>query len=451
MRLKPSSVIVAQTDAFTLTPGNSVWVKAGVRLVSGQQSGIFAENGGAYTMRIDGQVMGGYEGGIEVNDSGFQHSHRITIGQTGRVASLDEYGVSVGGKALSLINNGKLEGNYGVGFYSPLEISLVTIVNRGIIVAEEYGLELSGPGTHVLINSGRVISYTGISYWGGIGVDRVVNSGLMVGDIAFFAGNDVYDGRGGQLIGEVYADAGDDTFFAGASAETFYGGDGFDTVIFSGRQGVRIATDDSFANGGAATGDIYQNIDQFIGAAGADFMKGHIGADRFFGGLGRDELRGEGGDDILGGGAGKDRLFGDLGNDALRGDAGNDVLDGGDGNDLLAGGFDFDTLSGGAGSDIFEFSAPKAGADKITDFALTEDYVRIFGPAFGLQAAPLGNWFLAGTTNRAAEAVNRFIFRTTDDTLWWDADGTGRRAPVLLATFTNGVEIDAGRFQFIFA
>lgn len=47
----------------------------------------------------------------------------------------------------------------------------------------------------------------------------------------------------------------------------------------------------------------------------------------------------------------------------------------------------------------------------------------------------------SGTTKRAEDAGDRFIFRTTDDTLWFDRDGNkGKFAPVLIAE-TNGDDI----------
>jgi hypothetical protein len=41
--------------------------------------------------------------------------------------------------------------------------------------------------------------------------------------------------------------------------------------------------------------------------------------------------------------------------------------------------------------------------------------------------------FDRGTDNLAGDANDRFIFRTTDKTLWFDADGSGTGRAVMLA------------------
>jgi hypothetical protein len=43
------------------------------------------------------------------------------------------------------------------------------------------------------------------------------------------------------------------------------------------------------------------------------------------------------------------------------------------------------------------------------------------------------NRFLLATTNAAASVNHRFVYRTTDDTLWSDGDGSRAQAPVLIA------------------
>lgn len=92
---------------------------------------------------------------------------------------------------------------------------------------------------------------------------------------------------------------------------------------------------------------------------------------------GSDTLRGGGGDDTLLAGAGKDRLLGGAGEDALFGGAGRDILSGGAGDDRLNGGRGNDKLTGNRGADTFDFSGAKIGRDRIKDFDLTEDLLRI--------------------------------------------------------------------------
>ncbi|QLQ19085.1 MAG: hypothetical protein HZT43_10980 [Exiguobacterium profundum] len=44
---------------------------------------------------------------------------------------------------------------------------------------------------------------------------------------------------------------------------------------------------------------------------------------------------------------------------------------------------------------------------------------------------------MARADNFAQDANDRFIFRTTDRTLWFDADGTGSGASFLVASLQN--------------
>lgn len=72
-------------------------------------------------------------------------------------------------------------------------------------------------------------------------------------------------------------------------------------------------------------------------------------------------------------------FFGGAGDDELRGGYGDDSLDGGPGADILYGGQHDDTLTGGDGTDTFVIEAD-SGADRITDFAIGADRLRIDGP-----------------------------------------------------------------------
>jgi Ca2+-binding RTX toxin-like protein len=181
-------------------------------------------------------------------------------------------------------------------------------------------------------------------------------------------------------------------------SDTFYGGDGEDTVSYR-RATIGVTVDLGEASGrnntGDAAGDRYVSIERFdlsqhndifignsvagsinvaYGLNGDDLFEG-FGADTqntFHGGAGgdvfltRDSVTvaygGEGNDLFLDegstqgsntfhGGAGADQFFSGGGNDKAYGDAGNDTLVGGDGDDLLSGGADEDELDGGLGND----------------------------------------------------------------------------------------------------
>lgn len=153
--------------------------------------------------------------------------------------------------------------------------------------------------------------------------------------------------------------------------------------------------------------------------------------DSLAGSRGDDQLRGFDGNDLLIGKNGNDSLAGGNGDDTLRGDAGDDVLDGGAGHDLL---------QGGAGADHFVFSsAPElANADRIVAFVSGVDHIDLALSAYaGLTAAgPLAvEQFHAGPAAlAAADADDRIIYNSSTGRLFYDADGAGGQAPVMIAT-----------------
>ena len=209
------------------------------------------------------------------------------------------------------------------------------------------------------------------------------------------AGNDLISGDDGddRLIGgngndNLQGNDGDDRLIGGPGADTLHGGDGNDTADYSGSTGaVTVNLGSSTYSGGHAEGDTLIRIENIIGSAyvddlrgnsdnnrliggaGSDTMSGAAGNDTLIGGAGEDELLGRTGDDKLDGGDGDDTLVGGDDNDILTGRGGNDVLSGEAGDDTLVGGEGTDTLFGGNGVDVFNFHAG-AGNDFIEDYDL---------------------------------------------------------------------------------
>jgi Ca2+-binding RTX toxin-like protein len=91
--------------------------------------------------------------------------------------------------------------------------------------------------------------------------------------------------------------------------------------------------------------------------------------------------------------------------------------------------------------DRFELTALSEIGDLIQDFVAADDTVVITGAAFGggLVAGTLGaSLFQSRADNVAQDANDRFIFRTTDKSLWFDADGNGAIAAVLVVDMQQG-------------
>lgn len=159
-----------------------------------------------------------------------------------------------------------------------------------------------------------------------------------------------------------------------------------------------------------------------------------------------DMAHGYGGNDVMRGNAGNDELNGDTGNDTLQGGAGNDRLDGGLGNDML---------HGGAGADEFYFGfnrAPIAGsADTIVDFVPKDDsfaldHLILTKLAFGWLESQN---FVKNTAGRANDANDYIVYETDTGKLFYDADGNGKGAAVLIATLTNKAALTAADFAVI--
>jgi hypothetical protein len=165
----------------------------------------------------------------------------------------------------------------------------------------------------------------------------------------------------------------------------------------------------------------------------------------------RDVMTGTALADRLYGLAGNDKLVGNSGADRLAGGLGADVLRGGAGNDTLAGGAGSDRLTGGAGDDKFVFGSRQDGGDTITDFAVSGNDV------IYLARADFGNQAVGGLSRRAFQASNeavaqntstRIIYDKDDHRVWYDADGAGGQAAILLMTVQPDALIVPSDFYF---
>ena len=185
-------------------------------------------------------------------------------------------------------------------------------------------------------------------------------------EIAGTAGSDKLEGAGGEdtikagagddfLSGgdkndELFGEAGDDTLEGGPGEDTLNGGanggDG-DTITYaSSAEAVRVNLGKATATGGDAEGDEIMDIENIVGSAGDDW------------------LRGDTNDNVLTGLAGDDTLIGGGGgNDTLIGGAGDDTLNGGEGDDTLTGGAGADTITGGPGGDTISYAGSDAAVD----------------------------------------------------------------------------------------
>lgn len=176
-------------------------------------------------------------------------------------------------------------------------------------------------------------------------------------------------------------------------------------------------------------------------------------------GSGADTLVGGALNDTLLGGGSADRLLGGNGTDQLEGGAGSDILSGGGGSDDLTGGAGKDQLTGGAGVDYFALDRKGADADVVRDFTHGGDKLALDNSVFtrvGADGASLGTRFFKGGKVDALGATQpgqRILLDTDSGKLYYDADGSGARAMVLIGTVydtgTHAAPLSASDFIII--
>ncbi len=411
--------------AVTLNGDDDLNVGRDVVLISTRNAAIIA-TGQNQKLTVAGTVSSGDLSAFFLDHFGSEPSRIIvTIEETGLVTA-GVTGIGVNRQDATVVNHGHIVARFGIVLNY---VTSVSVVNTGKIAGVFKGVIFnpsSGPGgvfstaRTLLDNSGRITAGE-VSFTGNLGgPDLVRNSGFMSGDILLGGGNDVYAGRGGKVVGTILGGEGNDRFAPGAAIDVIDGGDGTDTLDFRFGGAVRLALDRAFAGTGSAKGDSYAGIENINGSArGNDILRGDAGANALSGFGGNDRLTGAGGNDTLSGGAGRDRM------------------------------------TGGLGDDFFDFTRPRNGGDRIIDYsrvAGNDDHIRVDASGFGVErllafeAAPgfaAAQFFRSGRTNQAQDRNDLFLFRTGDETLWFDRDGTGRARPVLIADFADGVRLTA--------
>ena len=225
-------------------------------------------------------------------------------------------------------------------------------------------------------------------------------------------GNDKIDAGNGA--DELVGGKGNDLLLPGQGrADSIDGGDGIDTVSYanykpSSNIGVVIQLNpDTTLADYDAEGDDFANVERFIGTSATDnfYFYRHDVAQGYYvnGGRGGDQLKVEGG--IMRGGYGIDTLLGD-------------------GNDQYV--------------DTFWLELNK-GSDEIIGFTDGQDIVRISGKEFGIGTLLNSDELFNQTDSIATGTKAQFIYRMGANQLYFDGDGSGSDAAVMIADFgSNG-------------
>jgi Ca2+-binding RTX toxin-like protein len=413
--------VFTNLDSNNSANGSTIYIGSTGQIFSGR-NGIILEDGATASPIINyGEIFGHYRA-IYLSHGTITTTGAFDIANHGTMSAYDLSTIYIGSyNSGSILNTGMMtnsDGNYVVGVDSAGALDLT---NTGTISTSGAFAIFSSAAADIF-NSGDI--FGGISL--GNDVDTIRNTGLIDGNVLLGYGDDVFDGRGGSVTGNLLGSIGNDTLHGGDAADLISGGDDDDVVGGNGGDDSLIgdagldtimggAGDDTIDGGndndrlfGGADNDVIiggfghdslsgdlgndsllgdvgndtltggNGNDTLDGGGGADLLYGNMGDDKLSGGVNAfsDTLHGGSGDDTLDGGAGVDFLFGDAGNDSLNGGTNNDELSGGWGADTLIGGGGLDTLNGGAGDDqlsgganpdTFVF-APRDGNDTITDF-----------------------------------------------------------------------------------
>ncbi len=403
-------------DAVTvadLGETDDVRVEAGVLLVTSTVAlPTIRGTGNGHSAIILGTVISFGGVAVQLGDMATDTGQRLVVGSDGFL--LGHIGARIDGSGSEVINRGIIAGTFLGLSMGGFAGEARQITNFGTIKSDAIGIGAIFPLRTVVLNEGRITGGI-LAYEGNNIEDLITNNGVMAGAIDLLGGNDLYDGHAGRVNGSVTGGFGNDRFLPGTFKDVFDGASDRDTLDFSRSKGVTVFLDGSGANTGVAKGDSYLNFEIVRGSA------------RF-----------------------ADRITGSGNAEALTGLGGRDRLNGRDGSDDLTGGRGADTLSGGNGAgDQFIYNSKAEGGDRISDFsglagAGDRFEIRAAGFGGGLDAGTLeASQFRIGRTNQAQDRSDRFIFRTTDETLWFDRDGKGGKGPVLIADLQDGAVVTA--------
>ncbi|WP_442582845.1 calcium-binding protein [Mesorhizobium sp. ASY16-5R] len=414
----------------TLLADEDVYVAGGVTVGSTENEAI-AGTTSDHEFTVDGYVFGDYMGILNNND--LARNNHVVVGETGTVSASFHSGVYLSGGEHTVANYGEIRGSTGITMYTTsIDGGQSTIVNHGLIHGDHTGIGRQNSDvreTLVVTNYGTIYGGTySYSYSAGDSIERIINKGLMIGDVSLGDNNDLYDGRLGTLDGRVEAGSGNDSVYGGTQDDLLYGQDGTDTLM--GGAGADLLNGGSGADRASYASATKAVI---VSLANPTINSGDAFGDSF---VSIENLSGSNYDDFV---------FGNSATNALNGGAGNDSIKGYGGKD---------TLTGYTGADIFVFNSALSAStnvDTITDFSVADDTIQIDNAFFtGLPTGVLAaSAFRANSTGLAGDASDRVIFEFDTGRLFFDADGNGAGARIQFATLTVGLGLTAADFVVI--
>ncbi len=277
----------------------------------------------------------------------------------------------------------------------------------------------------------------------GLYADKVIVLDGQVGIIiATYAKNDVIDfRRNAQQNGsvDVFAGSGDDKIYGNTGTQYCYDGSGRDYLnLGADNDGIGVGSGNDIYIGGEGVDLLmfyWTNFDGYEGRYTDNrtdiTVELNITTRQNFGIYGYDIINGF--EDIKGGN-GDDTFKGSAKNNSLRGVGGDDTLFGREGNDTLNGGTGHDYLSGAQGRNKYNYTNYREGGDTILTFNSLDKF-EFESAGFGHvgKGVLAASRFHSSESGAATTASQRFLYQTTNDTLWFDSNGTGAGGKVIIA------------------
>jgi Ca2+-binding RTX toxin-like protein len=221
-------------------------------------------------------------------------------------------------------------------------------------------------------------------------------------------GSGAINGTGNSAANTLTGNVGNNTLDGGGGADVLIGGTGNDTYVTDGGDTITEAA-------AAGTDTVRSSVTVTLGANVENLTLTGSGAINGTGNSAANTLTGNGGANSLNGGAGRD------------------------------------TIAGGSGSDSFVFNTTpgSSNVDRITDYNVAADTIRLENGVFtGLAGGTLAaGAFVKNTSGKAADAGDRIIYETDTGKLFFDKDGTGSAAKVHFATLGKNLSLTHADFD----
>lgn len=305
----PSAIAAIMDDQNLGAPVKNITVNVDGS-VAGYQAAIYLMGANArVNISNTGEISGVYGVAVGGNNARVVNDGAFTSSMYGLAA--------MGGENSTLQNNGSITAAVGIFAQGADDIDLINGA-RGTIIGMQYGLAVDlDPGdTARIVNHGKVqVTYdVGFAVRGSDGDETVINDGVMLGSVDLSGGNDILDNRGGTIKGSIIGDFGDDTLIVDSAKTKLVEstGEGTDTikstVSYTLSANVEklflLGNKDIEGNGNVSANILHGNAGDNIlrGKAGIDNLFGHKGNDRLFGGTEADIFhfsKGDGNDKVM--------------------------------------------------------------------------------------------------------------------------------------------------------